>query len=69
MKRNVSKLDRIVRILLGIICSYIALFPTPVFANDMLRIFIGAFGAINLFTGIFAYCPLYKMANISTYKE
>lgn len=69
MKRNVSKFDRTVRILLGILCAYLVLFPSPFLANDMLRIFIGAFAAINLFTGVFAYCPLYALANITTYKE
>lgn len=69
MKRNVSNVDRVVRIVIGILCAYLALFPTPILSNEILRVFIGGFGLINLFTGLFNFCPIYALADISTYNK
>lgn len=69
MKLNVGTVDRVVRVIIGIICAYLALVPTPVLANEVLRVFIGLFGAVNLITGLLGWCPMYAIANMSTRKE
>ncbi|MBD3670333.1 MAG: DUF2892 domain-containing protein [Gammaproteobacteria bacterium] len=69
MKRNVSNLDRTVRIIVGVACCYFVLFPTPVLTNEVLLIFLGSFGLLNLYSAVFSYCPIYAMADISTYRQ
>lgn len=69
MKRNVGNIDRVIRILIGLLCAYVAIAPTEVLTVDALRLFIGAYGLVNLVTGATGFCPLYKMASLSTYKE
>lgn len=66
MKLNVGTVDRIIRVTIGIICAYLALVPTTVLSNDVLRVFLGIFAALNLGTGLLGYCPMYAMANMST---
>ena len=68
MKRNVGTIDRTIRMTLGIVCIYLSVYPTPILANDILRVFVGIFGTGNLLVSLFVFCPLYTLANISTHK-
>ena len=57
MKRNEHTIDRVIRIVLGlVILSLTFLVPT----------WWGLLGAIPLATGIVGFCPLYRLAGIST---
>jgi len=69
MNLNVGTVDRVIRVTIGIICAYLALAPTAALTNDVLRIFLGLFGAMNLITGLLGWCPMYAMANMSTRKN
>lgn len=69
MKRNVGKMDRIIRMLIGITGIYLALYPAPYLSNEILRVFIGVFGVGNLMVSMIKFCPLYTLADISTHKD
>lgn len=64
MKSNVGKIDRAMRIILGLVVIAVGLY----FKN-----WFGALGLIFILTGIFSFCPLYKvlgnMNTCSTKKE
>ena len=67
-KRNLGTPDRIARALVGIILIYIGFIDQTLITSQVLRILIGLFGALNLFGGIVSFCPLYRLADINTYK-
>lgn len=60
MKQNVGKLDRWIRIVLGV-----ALLSLLVFLNGSIR-WIGLVGLIPLLTGILNFCPIYALLRINT---
>ena len=60
MKQNMSSLDRIIRIIVGI-----ALLGVLVFVSGGIR-WIGLIGLIPLLTGIVGFCPLYALFKIKT---
>lgn len=60
MKQNVGKLDRWIRIVLGV-----ALLSLLVFLNGSIR-WIGLIGLIPLITGILNFCPIYALLHINT---
>jgi hypothetical protein len=65
MKTNESALDRIIRGIVGI--ALIALYFTGT-VTGALGIILLVIDAVLLLTGIFGFCPLYKLLNISTNK-
>lgn len=65
MKRNMSNLDRIIRVVLA------ALFAFLYFGGIVtgaLGIVLLVLGGVFLLTAILAFCPLYAPFNFSTYK-
>jgi hypothetical protein len=60
MKKNVGKVDRCIRIVLGVV-----LLSLIVFLSGGIR-WIGLIGLIPLITGIMGYCPLYSLLKIKT---
>jgi hypothetical protein len=65
MKTNESNLDRIVRILFGIIL--LGLYLLGYVAGGLGIVFV-ILGAIALITGIVGFCPLYALFKFSTKK-
>ncbi len=63
LKMNESPLDRIARIVVGIVL--LALIAAGTLAAPWLYL-AGAVGAILLVTGIVGFCPLYAILRIST---
>jgi len=66
MKRNLSNLDRVVRIVLA------AVFATLYFGGivtGMPGIILVVLAAVFLFTSIVAFCPLYSLFKLSTSKS
>lgn len=67
MTANVGTVDRSLRILLGI-----ALIIAPLLnvfglgANATVAYIVMAIGAIFVLTGVFSFCPLYRVLNVST---
>jgi len=66
MKTNESGLDRVVRIVLGIVLF--VLYFTGV-ASGTVGIILLIVGAILLLTGIAGFCPLYALLKIRTNKS
>ncbi|MEA4914942.1 MAG: DUF2892 domain-containing protein [Christensenella sp.] len=60
MKQNVGKVDRWIRIAVGIVVLSLL-----VFVSGPARWF-GLIGLIPLLTGIFGYCPIYSLLKIKT---
>lgn len=67
-KRNLHTLDRIVRLVIGVGCFYLGFVDLSIIGNAIASTLVGIFGIINLFAGIFAYCPVYGLTGISTYR-
>lgn len=64
MKRNLGNLDRVIRMVLGIVLLYLAFFHADWFSSDIAYFAVVIFGLINVITSAIAFCPLYAMANI-----
>ena len=66
MKRNMSNLDRIIRVTLAAVFAYLYFsgIVTGVFGIILLIL-----GGVFLLTSLFAFCPLYVPFNFSTQKE
>lgn len=60
MKHNVGGLDRVFRIVIGLILlSLLVWYPGE-------GHWIGLFGLVPLLTGLFSFCPLYTLLGINT---
>ncbi|MDH3883438.1 MAG: DUF2892 domain-containing protein [Desulfobacterales bacterium] len=66
-KRNLSRLDQVLRIGVGLVLVYIGFIDTSLIGDTYLAIAAGVFGTINVVVGTGGYCPLYRVAGISTY--
>jgi hypothetical protein len=61
--KNVGKIDRIIRVILGLgVLSLLFLI------NGNLK-FIGLIGIIPLVTGLLGFCPIYALFHLSTNKK
>jgi hypothetical protein len=65
MKRNMSNIDRIARVVLAALFAY--LYFSGV-VTGALGIVLVVFGAVFLLTAVIAFCPLYAPFKFSTYK-
>ncbi len=65
MKKNESNLDRIIRVVLGVVL--IALYAFQV-VSGTLGVVSVVLGAISLITGVVGFCPLYALLKIKTNK-
>lgn len=59
MKMNVGNIDRILRIVIGLVLIALA-------ASDTFVGVWGYIGIIPLLTGIFKFCPAYSVAGVNT---
>lgn len=66
MKMNESGVDRVIRVVLGIVL--LALYFTGVVTGGLGIGFI-VIGAIALLTGVVGFCPLYALIKIRTNKS
>ncbi|MFA5077279.1 MAG: DUF2892 domain-containing protein [Candidatus Micrarchaeia archaeon] len=69
MEKNISDIDGGVRIVLGIIFALIYTGTLGVSVTYPLSWVVLALAVILLFTGIFGFCPLYRLLGISTAKN
>jgi hypothetical protein len=66
MKTNESSLDRIIRVILGIVL--LALYFAGTVTGVMGIVFI-VLGAVSLLTGVVGFCPLYALLKFRTNKS
>lgn len=66
MKRNMSDVDRIVRVILAALFAYLYFGGI---VTGTLGIVLVVLGAIFLLTALVAFCPLYAPFQFSTYKK
>ncbi|TAK86813.1 MAG: DUF2892 domain-containing protein [Betaproteobacteria bacterium] len=60
MKTNVGGFDRAVRIVLGLIML------AWLFVGDIELRWVGVIGIVPLATGLFGFCPLYRLLGLNT---
>lgn len=66
---NVGKVDRIVRILLGVLLIALPyVYTSAMWSNPMVRWGIPLVGAVFILTALFRFCPLYRLIGTSTCK-
>jgi len=63
MNANVGTIDRVVRIVVGVLLLAIAI---PIGFPSTEWNWIGWIGVVPLLTGIFSYCPAYRVIGLST---
>lgn len=66
MKRNMSNIDRIIRVILAAVFTYLYFAGI---VSGPLGIVLLVLGAVFLLTAIIAFCPLYFPFKFSTYKS
>ncbi len=66
MKINESGLDRLIRVVLGVVL--LALFAFGVVSGTLGVVFV-VVGAVALITGVVGFCPLYTLLKIQSKKH
>ena len=66
MKRNMSNLDRIIRIILAALFAYLYFGGI---VTGVLGVILVVLGVVFLLTSIVGFCPLYALLKISTLKR
>lgn len=69
MIRNMNELDRIIRVVIAILCFLSIFLAFPVFQSYIISVVIILFGAFNLLAGIFGICVGYKIFGLSTLRK
>jgi len=69
LKKNLSLIDRIARLSIGVACVYIGFIDSTLIANNIASFLIGVFGAVNLFAFATSFCPVYAITGLSTIKK
>ncbi|HMN38118.1 MAG TPA: DUF2892 domain-containing protein [Hyphomicrobium sp.] len=69
MTRNMSNLDRALRLILGVVLIALALGLHDVANAPASGIWWGWLGIIPLATALIGWCPLYRLLGISTCKK
>lgn len=65
MKRNENSIERIIRIVLGVVLLYIGYSMLSGLTQNLVYIL----GGLALFTGITGFCAIYTLLGISTIKK
>jgi hypothetical protein len=65
-ERNVSSLDRIIRLALGVLFLLLAFF---VQAEQWARILLGLIGIVGIVTGLMRHCTVYSLFGLSTVEK
>lgn len=63
---NLHTIDRAVRFIIGVGCTYIGFIDTSLIANRMVAVIVGIFGIANLWAFATRRCPVYTVAGFST---
>jgi hypothetical protein len=66
MKRNMSDLDRIIRVVVAALFAYLYFGGV---VTGTLGIVLVVLGVVFLFTSVVSFCPLYAMFKLSTHNK
>ncbi len=66
MKRNMSDIDRIVRVVIAALVAYLYFGGV---VTGTLGIVLLVLGVVFLLTSVVSFCPLYSLFKLSTYKK
>lgn len=66
MNRNISNLDRIIRVVLAAVLAYLYFGGI---VTGALGIVLLVVGVVFLLTAVVSFCPLYALFKLSTYKK
>lgn len=65
---NCGSIDRIIRAILSVTFILLCIFFWQEIGDIFLQSFIFIFAIMNLISATIGWCPVYKLANINTYK-
>jgi len=68
-KRNLHTIDRIARLVIGVVCVYVGFINTSIIDNTLVSTLVGIFGIVNIFAGFVSACPVYSLVGFSTFKN
>jgi len=63
---NMHPIDRVVRLIVGVICVYIGFIDFNLISSRPVAILVGVFGVVNLWAFVTTRCPVYSAAGFST---
>jgi hypothetical protein len=63
---NMHSIDRTVRLIIGLICSYVGFIDTSLISNRSVAILVGIFGIANIWAFLTSRCPVYSAVGFST---
>lgn len=66
MKKNIGRLDQVLRIGISLVLIYVALINPDMVPDQLSSWIIGGIGFASLFFAIVRSCPLYSLAGINT---
>jgi Inner membrane protein YgaP-like, transmembrane domain len=66
MKANEGTIDRVVRVVLGIGSIAVAWFALHLADGDVIGIGVAGVGAVFTLTGLFGFCPAYRIFGLDT---
>lgn len=68
-KRNMGQIDRLIRVVTGLVMMYFGFINQAVIGNLTINIIVGIFGIISILFAYLAFCPIYTLGNVSTLKK
>lgn len=66
IKKNMGKIDQLIRLLVGLTLIYIGFIETTIVSDSVLRWLLGLIGVVNFASALVATCPLYHLIHFST---
>lgn len=69
LEKNMSPIDRIIRILAGLVLTYIGFFSDGITHYLIINILIGVLGVINIISSLLGSCPVYTIVGINSCKK
>ena len=67
--QNMSRIDQVLRLLLGIAMIYYGLFDHSLIGDALYGVLLGLFGILNVGSSLVGICPIYVLAGISSLKQ
>jgi len=69
MKKNISRLDQLLRLGISLVLIYIGFIDRSIIDDTLSSNILGIIGVINMIVAVARYCPLYVVADINTCQE